>query len=44
MNIVDAADAIQYVPLFEFDHRDMREFVKPAPPQVARTACAAGSG
>jgi predicted transglutaminase-like cysteine proteinase len=43
MNIVDAADAIHYVPLFEFDHRDMREFVKPAPPQVARTTCAAVS-
>jgi hypothetical protein len=44
MNIVDAADAIHYVPQFEFDDRDMREFVKPAPPQVARTTCAAVSG
>jgi predicted transglutaminase-like cysteine proteinase len=44
MNIVDATDATHYVPLFEFDHRDMREFVKPALPHVARAACAAGSG
>lgn len=44
MSIVDAADAIQYVPVFEFDDRDMREFVKPALPHVARAACAAGSG
>jgi len=40
MAIVDAADAIEYVPLLEFDHRDMRQFVKPAPAQVARAACA----
>lgn len=44
MNIVETADAIHYVPLLEFDDRDMREFVKPALPHVARTACAAGSG
>lgn len=43
MGIVDAIDANQYVPLLEFDHRDMREFMKPSlPPRVmARAACAA---
>jgi hypothetical protein len=30
--------------VFEIDDRDMREFVKPALPHVARAACAAGSG
>jgi predicted transglutaminase-like cysteine proteinase len=40
MTIVDAADDTQYEPLLEFDHRDVREFVKPALAHAARAACA----
>ncbi len=39
MTIVEA-DTTQYVPLFVFDHRDVRQFVKPAVAQKARAACA----
>ena len=41
MAIVDAADAIEYIPLLEFDHRGVRQFVNPALAQAARVACGA---
>jgi predicted transglutaminase-like cysteine proteinase len=40
MAIVDAADVTQYVPLLEFDHVSVREFLKPA---VAKATRAAGA-
>ncbi len=39
--ILDAADATEYVPLLEFDHRGVRQFVNPALNQAARVACGA---
>ena len=38
MAIVDMAETIEYVPLLEFDHRGMRQFVKPALAEDARVA------
>lgn len=44
MRIVDATDATDYLPLLEFDDREIREFVKPAPAQVAKAACSMSGG
>ena len=38
MAIVDVADTTEYVPLLEFNHRGMRQFVKPALAEDTRVA------
>jgi hypothetical protein len=40
MTIVDAADAAEYVPLLEFDHRGVRQFLEPHLASDTKAACA----
>ena len=40
MTIVDAADATEYAPLLEFDHRGVWQFLEPHLAYEARAVCA----